>query len=572
MLNIPEEVKQLFRKGSAKKNLHIHFPNGEREDITNRNIILESFSFEESICSQENLKFGLCEASMVEFETIGVENIKGCEIEVFHEIDISSLSEDFIAEHGTVTEDVPFPYYRIPYGRFTVDTCPRQSDMSRRKVTAYTQEFLFEKISEIEIEKRKEIAYSHASRKYYDYDLFKFIASNYFLGNEQILKKSEVETKEFGLGMEVNDLGGGYSWTSRFKVKRYLIDTEEKLKSLYYINNDFNKNGLLKKLRGELEEKVTEWAELYYSGYYDKNYAINKVLQRAYPTINDSSPYNGIKISDDSKLVYMYPYGYDIDFSDTDAGIYLPYACEIILLKNAVNEVEKVTVELLPNTEIYLIDTSQWKEFIVTETGNFVDSHIDFRKTTEAYVELMGMFGRAGRNGEFDFISLNNTLGLYPSEMLYPSDDLYPVAIENLLTKSMYKSAWYDDEYTRLYSKVTCTYKDSETEEDTYAEHIIVDVEDGEVDKYQTYDISDNYLIKENTFTEAQISEILANIASNIDRIRYMPADIDLRGLPYIEAGDVVQVLTTDGGFETIVLRRTLAGIQSLTDNFESRG
>ena len=154
MISIPEEIKALLKQEQnfISKNLRIHFPNGEHEDITNDNLISESFSFTESICSQDTLKFGLCEASMVEFETIGVGNIKGCEIEVFHEINISGLGEEFIAGYGTITDDVPFPYYRMPYGIFKVDTCPRQSDMSRRKVTAYTQEFLFEEIIWWEVE------------------------------------------------------------------------------------------------------------------------------------------------------------------------------------------------------------------------------------------------------------------------------------------------------------------------------------------------------------------------------------------------------------------------------------
>ena len=48
MLNIPEEVKTLYRHPGADKNLRIHFPNGEREDITNDDLAEESFSFTES--------------------------------------------------------------------------------------------------------------------------------------------------------------------------------------------------------------------------------------------------------------------------------------------------------------------------------------------------------------------------------------------------------------------------------------------------------------------------------------------------------------------------------------------
>ena len=108
---IPQEVKNLFYKNSIRKNVRIHFPNGERADITNNNLIAESFSFTESVMSQSEFRFGLCEASMAEFECFGVENIKDYEIEAFHEIDISSLGEEFIAEYGMASEDVYTPYH-----------------------------------------------------------------------------------------------------------------------------------------------------------------------------------------------------------------------------------------------------------------------------------------------------------------------------------------------------------------------------------------------------------------------------------------------------------------------------
>jgi len=667
MITIPEKVKQLLRQDGSSKKLRIHFPNGEREDITNDELNEDSFSFTESICSRDTLKFGLCEASIVEFETIGVGNIKGCEIEVSTEVfwDVDAVSyttevplgntdqitieQELTDKHEKITLDIvmwtgnsvcsvvireeyfangalqcyerdygllvsfssgnvsidyecvnPEFYgqrmitvyvtqtqpvkavtltapacvatYTIPYGKFRVDTCPRQSDMSRRKVTAYVKEFTFEKMSSLEFGKRATIKSQHATRKYYDYDLFKFIAINYFNGKENFLKKTLLETRNFGVGGLQNRLNSECYWQVTSKCKTYIIRNEKELKSLYYIDNDYVKRGVVPYIKSELEKIVDKWSENYFSGYYDKRYPINDALQYVYPWISDDGPYGGISINDDRNYIYMYPYGYESDLSLEQTRIFLPYMFTVTLFSNGYEQ-ESYSYNLSDSPELYLVDTSDWKEFIVIEKGDFINKHIDFRKITESYIELMGMFGKVGRNGEFDFISLKQQIGLYPSETLYPADDLYPIATETLLTQSMYKPpAWHEDVYTRLYSKVTCTYKDSETEEDTYAEHIIVEVEDGEEDKYQTYDISDNYLIKENTFTEAEMAEILMTLAANIYRVTYMPADINLRGLPYLEAGDVIQVQTEDETFETIVLRRTLTGIQSLSDNFESNG
>ena len=70
-----------------KKYLRIHFVNGEYRDLTNTDIVQESFSFTESLCSSDSLKFGLCEAAEVTFETVGIPNITGCKIQIFYEIE-----------------------------------------------------------------------------------------------------------------------------------------------------------------------------------------------------------------------------------------------------------------------------------------------------------------------------------------------------------------------------------------------------------------------------------------------------------------------------------------------------
>ena len=122
MLNVPEAIKTLLKNESVPKNFRIHFPNGEFSDITNENLVAESVRFSESICSQGSFRFGLAEASVIEFETIGIGNMIGCTIEVSCEIDYNNEP------------------YSIPYGTFVVNKCPRNHEnMTLRRVTAYTE-------------------------------------------------------------------------------------------------------------------------------------------------------------------------------------------------------------------------------------------------------------------------------------------------------------------------------------------------------------------------------------------------------------------------------------------------
>ena len=149
MLNVPETVKALFKADGVRKNFRVQFPNGELPDITNDNIVQESVKFTESLCTQDVLKFGLTEASVIEFETVGVANMYGMTIECGIEIDLSSLSASEIAEIAAgswdgiyVSEsdsDIGFPFFRVPYGVFRVESCPRDHQaMTHRRVQAYT--------------------------------------------------------------------------------------------------------------------------------------------------------------------------------------------------------------------------------------------------------------------------------------------------------------------------------------------------------------------------------------------------------------------------------------------------
>ena len=128
MLNVPAEIQAVIKKDSTLKNFRVHFPNGERADITNENIVYESVDFTESVCSDNVFRFGLAEASVIEFETVNVENIIGMTIECSMEYAVPSNLQSQYGE-----------WYSIPYGTFIVDKCPRNhNNITHRKVVAYS--------------------------------------------------------------------------------------------------------------------------------------------------------------------------------------------------------------------------------------------------------------------------------------------------------------------------------------------------------------------------------------------------------------------------------------------------
>ena len=134
MITIPESIKSLLKSDSSRKNFRVHFPNGEREDITNANIVSESVTLTESICSTQQLKIGMCETPSIEFETLGVGYIRGAEIECSLEVICDST-----VSGAVYREDIDQYVYPIPYGTFIVDSCKKQADMSHRQIVAYNK-------------------------------------------------------------------------------------------------------------------------------------------------------------------------------------------------------------------------------------------------------------------------------------------------------------------------------------------------------------------------------------------------------------------------------------------------
>ena len=118
---------------------------------------------------------------------------------------------------------------------------------------------------------------------------------------------------------------------------------------------------------------------------------------------------------------------------------------------------------------------------------------------------------------------------------------------------------------------VQCEYKNTSDEDCVYYLYLTGYDKTTPRSTYAVYDISSNKIIKDQKWTEAQITTICNTIAANLEGVTYMPVEFVGRGLPYVEAGDTFEILTaSNDSITTIVLNRTLSGEQVLTDSYKS--
>ena len=116
MINVPVRVKDALRDGRLLKKYKINVLNDDGTTdfiIDNANLVTESVSFNEKMCSGDVLKFGLCEGTSLEFQYFGKPDISGRQINV-------KLDVQYINASGVLTW-----YEDLPMGFFTIEKCPQ---------------------------------------------------------------------------------------------------------------------------------------------------------------------------------------------------------------------------------------------------------------------------------------------------------------------------------------------------------------------------------------------------------------------------------------------------------------
>lgn len=608
MLSIPDEIKNLLHQDSCNKNIRIHFPNGERSDICNDLIVMDSVKFTESLCSQNELKFGLCEASAFECEVVGVGNVKGATIEVSCEIYCPSTISG-----AEFKPDIQEWVYVIPYGTFTISEAKRQADMNHRRIQAYG-EIAWKKINDFPNNLSRFIVTKPTyNSSLYQPDLVKLLAANLEGSENSALVSRDQDyqrhyhyniSRNFYSSIKVTETVSGVTATySKYRLHiicdrdRWSIDDSGlrlDVNGLFYLQR---KRGANRELLDELKNIVQNYTNEYflgqqtsepYSAAFENQYTAQEIFdlhEYGSCTLNFKLPGQVTSLNTwlpiYSDWIYLY-------------GIYDHATIEACYGDTITLEVYRATNQGTSQTKVYEKTISFKSDTTENLAISYVPNGLSLTKSfkrksidggycpdlegfklydfLDSLLEIDGVFGAYNRFNNFATINIKQQFNLNPAAALYPDTDLYPEGVTGgKLLPQDYQSCWYEDEYTKPFGMVQCVYKDSNNQDIIYQLYLTGYDETSDQNKYQIYDISDNSIIKESTWTGAQIQAFCETIAANIEGVTYMPVDFVGRGLPYVEAGDTFEILTaSNDSITTIVLNRTISGEQVLTDSYKS--
>lgn len=637
MLDIPEKHKELFRGRYLQREIRVHFPNGERPDLTKKDIYGDgsSFSFTESLCSQSNIKFGIAEKSVLRFDAVGLDNIAGSIIEASCEITDPDTGE----------------LVSIPYGKFEVDSCKKQSDMRRRKVVAYSGTRL--EVSPLTLAK---LSLPSLNTYSYRMDIEELTGTgdrqrDRFTASGQI-SQSEFTCSTQGTDFDVMAMDVSYTGSDGLPYTIYcdityayktvdMIAAIERMETLgekwYDIWSEVTDDDKARDWDDGIAE-INDYLDMLGSivVYQPKDVRNNldTFLQRceAYMTgctvrMDVRQTYNKKKLKSRKEVkITMDDMGYGVRRSRYVSSILLDIlnaragkAGNSIIMYDTVAEgtltflcpksvqvrIER-QVDDQPSETVFdrFITSGRTETLIgygrmdvrytmpVEDVGNVPEEYktplpyVQFERTegddgyfrcadvensiqtaVGSMAEIQAKFVHMDRYGVLRFVGISDHFGLYPEETLFPSEDLYPNESNGgLLTTCEHSDLWCDDYEVQPFGTVIVSYKNMSGNDEVLVYRF-------NRENRNVYQMKDNFVFKTGGWKPAEIRDILDTwFIPNLTGIRYIPAELEMIGLPYIEAGDVLSVLTRKGGMEVFVFRRTLKGINFMTDSIEARG
>lgn len=137
MIDVPTRVKDALREGDRLKRYRFVVDSDPVITITNDNLVSESVTFDERMCSDKEIKFGLCEGTNLEFQYFGLPNITGHRLQAFIDVQYKD-------------SDGELKWHEIPMGWFEVSESSRQASTGIIKVSAFNKlqsEYLDNKIN-----------------------------------------------------------------------------------------------------------------------------------------------------------------------------------------------------------------------------------------------------------------------------------------------------------------------------------------------------------------------------------------------------------------------------------------
>ena len=635
MLTIPSTVQALFKTDGVYKNFRVHFPNGEFPDITNDNVVQESVKFTESLCSQSTFKFGLAEASVLEFQTVGIGNMYGMTIEAGIEIDCSSLSaaDKTAIASGTWdgTWDSVNEMFYIPYGTFRIESCPRDhQSMAHRQVTAYSTDLL----SGLSFPTK-------STAKDFQISLNGIIAAKTGTG---LTEETPATISAFGINAVSSGyapyipsgcIGGGFDSDTGVAAQYVWLCTGTTDSPINAINDavltedvilpegTFDSSQVSQLISVIAEQLTNAGVDLTHNKDYTQVYSDNlESLQEEcvafYPTINDTQDSNtnitprttwGFYPGDNGVYVLgittiatfnhsypaaLYEYNPVIGGNDTTSAFYgedyivnLNHRLDLYFIKILTSDNVFLRVfNTVGNTVSFIklryaadgIDLLPFltKDMNITSVRQFsVDTPSPrfVMNNTGKYSKYFYAYLGGEKNIRAMFKGALELYAMFCKASRFGGGEavLLDDSSPASVSPGNYAECWWDEYDIDPIGTVVITYQEDDGNGGVQESNTEISIGSG----MSRYDMTDNDALKNMGGTDlASVTSLInTTFAPNVGTVAFTPTQLTMQGWPWIEAGDALQITAEDGTVvDTYALRVEMDGIQHLQAAITAEG
>lgn len=613
MIDVPVQVKDALRDGRLKKNFRFVVLNEDGTEseigtIDNNNIVSESVSIDERMCSGDTLKFGLCEGSSLEFQYFDKPSIAGKRVQAFIDVDYG--------------EDEP---YTIPMGFFDVKKCSRQASTGIIKVTAYNKlqsDYLDAKANDeiIDIVAQGEAGEDDVSIYYVlnqllqDYNIENYDISSIaddipqeYLDNDTLFinywmpyHNVSIDEIQFPLfdssgnflqkylhiataSMDLGQLQGHYPDPVEYYYMRGLFNADA---ARYIMNTFYLRYGALLDTNCVMNDNTSETMTLrdfiVNEGCYDflAQYTRQGVYMHDLKIQNQSinghigTGHIGTFSSEKYLTSLASDYMTDITYITLNSNIFftIPYRVAISNNTNSISSTsdfvtrfKQIHGEIGWYFKTIYMDIPEMALQRITEAQAEALSDVTLRELQSAVYETVCQFGQLSRLTDlFSGVELNR-LALYPADTLYPDNALYPDGAQASSFRSQYSKLWADEGNVHKWRNLIITYKgldeNQQPKDFTLQRQVNADGTDD-------YNCSDNWLFRNLVWTSEQIAQYADVMVAKMQPITWFPFEMWAAGLPYLETGDQIEIPLGEETYTSYILQRNLKGIQNLQDTY----
>lgn len=556
--------------------------------VTNNDLVSESFSLHESLCSTENLRFGCCESSYCEFKYRGELDFTGCELTVNQEI---FDKNDILVE-------------TIPLGVFYVTDTKKQyfGTQIQKDITAYDKTYILNnnvsdwysmymwKLDLVKTEKVSEIGNNKISYCRQVFSTYFNLAK--YLGFENLTNYefTKITPDEFISNSSYNDYIYEYFVPYNQKAKNWSDDIRSRALDF---SNRMRVNVYTKDSNGNRVYKYDPYKPFLIESKTKYIRPLSQIKSFAPEYLEQIDPICRVKDGvgcclveehlDNGKINRFLVDLFDMFLLSPEVEYFILHFSATIH-KNLYYEgyppsSNRTSVAVInpslyqADRQVYLINGSRRLMYYNYDTRKLFssDSNITGREVIQSLLEITGCFFKIDRYNNTQFKYCSRT-SLAPALNLFPSENLFPRGADISIDYGSYEYIYCEDYVIEKYGKIQIVKNGLNSSNKSCVEWTYI----GNERDLNTYVIDNNifYCNSDMVYNPEieDVKEMLAYMFDSIHTVTYTPMEVKLVGLPYIELGDMITIVTQNDAIESFLFKRNLTGIQSLHDIFESTG